>query len=46
MTNQLVAEAAALPDLDEYAGMSAVDIAHAVIHWPEGSRNRAGVSFR
>jgi len=22
MTNQLVAEAAALPDLDEYAGMS------------------------
>jgi hypothetical protein len=40
MTNQLVAEAAALPDLDEYAGMSAVDIAHAVIHWPEGSEDQ------
>jgi hypothetical protein len=40
MTNQLVAEAAALPDLDEYAGMSAVDIAHAVINWPEGSEDQ------
>jgi hypothetical protein len=40
MTNQLVAEAAALPDLDEYAGMSATDIAHAVIHWPEGSEDQ------
>ena len=40
MTNQLVVEAAALPDLDEYAGMSAVDIAHAVIHWPEGSEDQ------
>jgi hypothetical protein len=40
VTNQLVAEAAALPDLDEYAGMSAVDIAHAVIHWPEGSEDQ------
>lgn len=39
-TNQLLAEAAALPDLDEYAGMSAVDIAHAVIHWPEGSEDQ------
>jgi len=38
--NQLVAEAQALPDLDEYAGMSAVDIAHAVIHWPEGSEDQ------
>ena len=40
MTNQLLAEAAALPDLDEYAGMSAVDIAHAVINWPEGSEDQ------
>ena len=40
MTNQLVAEAAALPDLDEYAGMTAVDIAHAVINWPEGSEDQ------
>jgi hypothetical protein len=40
MTNQLVAEAAALPDLDEYAGMSATDIAHAVINWPEGSEDQ------
>ena len=40
MTNQLVAEAQALPDLDEYAGMSAVDIAHAVINWPEGSEDQ------
>lgn len=40
MTNQLVSEAAALPDLDEYAGMSAVDIAHAVINWPEGSEDQ------
>lgn len=40
MTNQLVAEAAALPDLNEYAGMSAVDIAHAVIYWPEGSEDQ------
>ncbi len=39
MTNQLVTEAA-LPDLDEYAGMSAKDIAHAVIHWPEGSEDQ------
>jgi hypothetical protein len=38
--NQLLAEAEALPDLDEYAGMSAVDIAHAVIHWPEGSEDQ------
>jgi hypothetical protein len=40
VTNQLVAEAQALPDLDEYAGMSAVDIAHAVINWPEGSEDQ------
>ncbi len=40
MTSQLLAEAAALPDLNEYAGMSAVDIAHAVIHWPEGSEDQ------
>jgi hypothetical protein len=40
VTNQLVSEAAALPDLDEYAGMSAVDIAHAVINWPEGSEDQ------
>ena len=40
MTNQLVAEAAALPDIDEYSGMSAVDIAHAVINWPEGSEDQ------
>jgi hypothetical protein len=40
MTNQLVAEAEALPDLDEYSGMSATDIAHAVIHWPEGSEDQ------
>lgn len=40
MTNQLAAEAEALPDLDEYAGMSAVDIAQAVIHWPEGSEDQ------
>jgi hypothetical protein len=40
MTNQLLAEAEALPDLDEYAGMSAVDIAQAVIHWPEGSEDQ------
>jgi hypothetical protein len=40
MTNQLLAEAEALPDLDEYAGMSAVDIAHAVIYWPEGSEDQ------
>ena len=40
MTNQLVTEAAVLPDIDEYAGMSAVDIAHAVINWPEGSEDQ------
>jgi hypothetical protein len=40
MTNQLVAEAEALPDIDEYSGMSAVDIAHAVINWPEGSEDQ------
>jgi hypothetical protein len=40
MTNQLLTESAALPDLDEYAGMSAVDIAHAVLHWPEGSEDQ------
>jgi hypothetical protein len=38
--NQLVTEAADLPDLDEYADMSAVDIAHAVINWPEGSEDQ------
>jgi hypothetical protein len=36
----MMTEAAALPDLDEYAGMSAVDIAHAVIHWAEGSEDQ------
>jgi hypothetical protein len=40
MTNQLLTEAEALPDLDEYAGMSAFDIAHAVIYWPEGSEDQ------
>jgi hypothetical protein len=40
MTNQLLTEAAALPDLDEYAGLSAVDVAHAVIYWPEGSEDQ------
>jgi hypothetical protein len=40
VTNQLVTEAAVLPDIDEYAGMSAVDIAHAVINWPEGSEDQ------
>jgi hypothetical protein len=27
----------ALPEVDEYSGMSVVDIAHAVINWPPGS---------
>jgi pyruvate/2-oxoglutarate dehydrogenase complex dihydrolipoamide acyltransferase (E2) component len=40
MTNQLLTEAEALPDLDEYAGMSAIDIAQAVIYWPEGSEDQ------
>jgi pyruvate/2-oxoglutarate dehydrogenase complex dihydrolipoamide acyltransferase (E2) component len=40
MTNQLLAEAEALPDLDEYAGMSAIDIAHAVIYWPPDSEDQ------
>lgn len=41
MTIQLADQAAEpLPDLDEYAGMSATDIAHAVIHWPEGSEDQ------
>jgi hypothetical protein len=41
VTNQLLAEAGALPDLNEYDGMSAVDIAHAIINWPEGSEDQA-----
>lgn len=40
MTNQLVAEAAALPDLDEYSGMSITDICLAAAHWPEGSEDQ------
>jgi len=40
MTNQLVAEAAALPDLDEYAGMSITDICLAAANWPEGSEDQ------
>ena len=32
-----MAEAGELDALDEYAGMSIVDIAHAVVNWPEGS---------
>ena len=38
--NQLVAEAEALPDLNEYDGMSIADIALAVVHWPEGSEDQ------
>src|SRR5580765_6893073 len=40
MTNQLVAEAAELPDLDEYFGMSTTDICLAAAHWPEGSEDQ------
>ena len=40
MTNQLVAEAAALPDIDEYFGMSTTDICLAAAHWPEGSEDQ------
>jgi hypothetical protein len=40
MTNQLAAEAAALPDLDEYFGMSITDICLAAAHWPEGSEDQ------
>jgi len=40
MTNQLVAEAAALPDIDEYFGMSITDICLAAANWPEGSEDQ------
>jgi len=40
MTNQLVAEAQALPDIDEYFGMSITDICLAAAHWPEGSEDQ------
>ena len=40
VTNQLVAEAQALPDLDEYSGMSTTDICLAAAHWPEGSEDQ------
>ena len=40
MSNQLLAEADALPELGEYDGMSAVDIAHAIVSWPEGSEDQ------
>lgn len=39
-TNTMLDEAEALPDLDEYFGMSTVDIAHAIINWPEGSEDQ------
>lgn len=38
--NQLIAEADGLPDLDEFEGMSVVDIAHAITLWPEGSEDQ------
>jgi hypothetical protein len=38
MTNQLVVET--LDDLDEYDGMSVVEIAHSITLWPEGSEDQ------
>lgn len=38
--NQLLAEAAALPDMDEFAGMSIRDIALSISLWPEGSEDQ------
>jgi len=38
--NQLVAEAAALPDIDEYYGMSITDICLAAANWPEDSEDQ------
>jgi hypothetical protein len=41
LTNQLLAEAEALPELDEFSGLSIIDIAHAIIAWPPGSEDQA-----
>ncbi len=39
--NQLLAESNELPDIGEYDGLSVVDIAHAIINWPDGSEDQA-----
>lgn len=39
-TNTMRDEVEALPDIDEYYGLSIVDIAHAIINWPEGSEDQ------
>lgn len=40
MTNQLADEAAALPDLTEFDGMSIREIAYAIYSWDEGSEDQ------
>jgi len=40
MTNQLVHEASALPDFDEYSMMSTTDICLAAANWPENSEDQ------